>query len=264
MRPGSTPPPSEALPSELPLDMPVDPSTIKAIITDTGGTVFDWHSAVLSAFTSIGGSAGLTADWSALTKTWRKLSTTRVDKGLPFGPSGRVEMDMDDVLLETLLQTLTAHEIDAGAFSDAQKKELVLSWRQMAPWSDVPSGVARLRKRLIVCPFTILKTRLVIDASRGKVDWDTIISCEQIGVYKTDPRTYATAVHWLDLTKEEVLLVTTHNNDMTHGKKFGLRTAFVYRPKEWYDMASLDPEPAQGAADFVAKDFEDLATQLGL
>lgn len=234
---------------------------VRAIITDTGGTVFDWHTAVQTAFTEVGGARDLSAEWSALTKTWRKLSTTRVDKGLPLAPSGKVDMDMDDVLRETLNQTLAQHSVTG--FTAEDEAELVHSWRNMKPWDDIPSGVARLRKALYVVPFTILKAAQVIQASKGYVDWDTVVSCEMIGIYKTHPTTYATACKWLDLPKEQVLLVTTHNNDLRAAHAFGLRTAFVYREKEWSDMPSLDSEP-DPVADWVAKDFEDLARQLGL
>jgi 2-haloacid dehalogenase len=233
---------------------------IRAIITDTGGTVFDWHSAVLEGFTTVGAARGLTADWPALVKTWRRLSTVWVDKGLPF-VNGRVEMDMDDVLRETLTQTLQQHSVTG--FTESDRHALVHSWRNMPPWEDIPKGVARLRKGLIVCPFTILKTALIIHASRGKVDWDTVISCEMIGVYKTDPRTYAAAVRWLDVKTEEVLLVTAHTNDLMAGHKFGMKTAFIRREKEWGEIPNYDLEPAK-EADFVADTFEELATQLGL
>jgi len=233
---------------------------VKAIICDTGGTVFDWHTAVCTGFENAGSARGIKADWPALTKTWRKLSTKKVDVGLPM-VNGKIEVDMDDVLADTLEETLNTHNV--SGFTSEDRAQLVKSWRNMKPWADIPEGVRRLRKGLLVCPFTILKTALVIQASKGRVDWDCIISCEMIGVYKTDPRTYATAAHWLDLPKESVLLVTTHNNDLKAAHKYGYKTAFIYRPKEWSDIASLDPEP-DPSADIVANDFEDLASKLGL
>ena len=40
---------------------------IGAVIFDTGGTVFDWHSGVAAALARIGGETGYDADWPALT-----------------------------------------------------------------------------------------------------------------------------------------------------------------------------------------------------
>jgi 2-haloacid dehalogenase len=233
---------------------------IKAIICDTGGTVFDWHSAVLSGFQRVASKSGLQGDWPALVKTWRRRSVTWVDKGLPI-VNGRIEMDMDDVLKETLTETLEEHGVTG--LSEGDRRELVLSWRDMPPWEDIPNGVKRLRKDLIVCPFTILKTALIIKASRGAVDWDAVISCEMIGVYKTDLRTYAAAVRWLDLNKEEVLLVTAHTNDLLAGHTFGLKTAFIRRETEWGEIVNFDLTPPK-EADYVADGFDELAGQLGL
>jgi 2-haloacid dehalogenase len=236
------------------------PRDISALIFDTGGTIFDWHTAVVEGFTRVGAARGVDADWPAMTKTWRRLSTTMVDQGLP-SENGRAVVDMDDVLLTTLQETLDTHS--TTGFTAADQAELVLAWRRMQPWPDVPSGLPRLRSRFVVAPFTILKAALVIQASRrGGLSWDTVISCEMIGVYKTHPDTYATAARWLDQPHDGMLLVTTHNNDLEAAHRFGFHTAFIYRPDEWRDIASLDPEPSE-LADFVAQDLDDLADQLG-
>ena len=52
---------------------------IGAVIFDTGGTVFDWHSGVAAALARIGSEADYDADWPALTKEWRRLSTGMVN-----------------------------------------------------------------------------------------------------------------------------------------------------------------------------------------
>lgn len=241
----------------------VDPddwqTKIKALICDTGGTVFDWHTAVADGFAEVGRSRKIDADWASLTKTWRRLSTGMVDRGLP-SEAGTATMDMDDVLLVTLDQTLQEHGIER--FSEHDRRHLVLSWRNMRAWPDVQPGLHLLRSRFLVAPFTILKTALVMEASRrSEVEWDAVISCEMIGVYKTAPLTYATAMKWLDQPREAMLLVTTHNNDLEAAHHFGFHTAFVLRPAEWSDLPSADPDPSP-LADIVADDFVDLARQL--
>lgn len=204
---------------------------------------------------------GVNADWPAVTKSWRKLSTKMVDAGLPE-VDGRVGMDMDDVLAATLRTALEQHSV--SGFTSDDLAQLVLAWRQMEPWPDVPTGLRSLRNRFVVSPFTILKTALVIEASRrARLSWDAVISCEMIGVDKTHRASYETAARWLDLPHERIMLVSTHNNDICAAHSFGFRTAFLYRPDEWWDIPSLDPEPSE-AADVVAADLNDLARQFGL
>ncbi len=234
---------------------------VGALVFDSGGTVFDWHSAVHGAFEQQGKMRHIEADWPALTKTWRRLSTTMVDAGLPQ-EDGRATMDMDDVLAVTLEATLEQHGVHG--FTSADRSELVLAWRRMEPWPDVVAALPRLRERFIVSPFTVLTTALVIEASRrSRLTWDAIISCEIIGVYKTHRTTYETVARWLDLAPDRIILVSTHNNDIRAAHAFGMHTAFVYRPDEWGDIPSLDPEPGD-AAELVAADLGDLARQLGM
>jgi len=93
--------------------------------------------------------------------------------------------------------------------------------------------------------------------------WDAVFSCEMMGIYKTHPHTYETAARWLDLSPRRIMLVSTHNNDIRAARACGFQTAFVYRPAEWWDIASPDPEPGNDAQ-LVAADFIDLARQLGV
>ncbi len=238
-----------------------DMADVAALAFDTGGTVFDWHTTVHQAFERQGALRHIEADWPALTKTWRRLSTSMVDAGLPQ-KDGRATMDMDDVLAVTLEATLERHAVTG--FTADDRSELVLSWRRMGAWPDVVDALPRLRERFIVSPFTILTTALVIEASRrSQLTWDSVISCEMIGIYKTHHTTYETVARWLDLAPHQIMLVSTHNNDIQAARACGWRTVYVYRPDEWWDIPSLDPEPG-AAAELVATDFDDLARQLGL
>ena len=234
---------------------------IAALAFDTGGTVFDWHSAVQQAFERQGGIRHVEADWPALTKTWRRLSTSMVDAGLPQ-EDGRVTIDMDDVLALTLDDTLERHAVTG--FTSDDRSELVHAWRRMEPWPDVATAMPRFRERFIIVPFSILSTALLVEASRrSQLTWDAVFSCEMMGVYKTHPTTYATVARWLELPPDRIMMVSTHNNDIRAARASSFHTAFVYRPDEWSDIPSPDPEPGE-AAELVASDFADLARQLGL
>lgn len=234
---------------------------VAALMFDTGGTVLDWHGGIVNAFSEIGTARGLSGDWPVLTRTWRRLSTDLVKAGIPM-VGGRASLDMDDVLLQTLHTTLDEH--DVRGFTKADHDKLVAGWRDLDAWADVKTGLPRLRSRYVVAPFTILKTSLIIAASRrAGLSWDCVISCEMIGIYKTHPESYGTAARWLDLPHDRILMVTTHNNDLCAAHENGLRTAFVRRPDEWGGQRPPDPDP-DPVADLVADDFDDLANQLGI
>jgi 2-haloacid dehalogenase len=233
---------------------------IGAVVFDTGGTVFDWHSGVAAALARIGGEADYDTDWPSLTKDWRRLSTRMVNEGLP-ADGGRASINMDDVLRLTLDDILSRRGLDG--MPEEARRALVQAWHDLDAWDDVKTGLPRLRQRFVISPFTILNTRLVIDASRrAKLSWDCVISCEMTGIYKTLPGAYETAARWLALPHDRILLVTTHNNDLRAGHSYGFPTAYVHRPNEWGDIPSLDPDP-DPLADLICDDFDDLAEQLG-
>lgn len=234
--------------------------SISALTFDTGGTVLDWHSGISAAFAEAGAADGVTADWAALTKTWRRLSTDLVNEGIPM-EAGRASLDMDGVLHKTLLTTLDRHA--ARGFTVQRHEDLVRAWRTIRAWPEVVLALPRLRTRFVVTPFTILKTSLIIEASKlSGLSWDCVISCEMIGIYKTHRTAYETAARWLDLPHERILMVTTHNNDLKAAHEYGFRTAFVRRPDEWGGERPPSPDP-DPVADLVANDFSDLANQLG-
>ncbi|WP_460434143.1 HAD-IA family hydrolase [Angustibacter speluncae] len=236
------------------------PTDVDAIVFDTGGTVFDWHSGVTAALAEAGARCGVEADWPAITRTWRRSSTDHV-KAVTTERDGRMDEDMDDVLRATLATTLAEHRVAGMA---RESDALVRGWRRMPAWPDSAEGLAMLRTRFIVASFTILRTSTVVGSSRlNGVQWDAIFSCEFTGVYKTAPDSYANACRWLDVPPARVVLATTHNNDLVAAHDNGLRTAFIHRPDEWAGSPSPDPEP-RPEADWVARDIIDLARQLGV
>jgi 2-haloacid dehalogenase len=228
------------------------------VLFDTGGTVLDWHSGVTAGFEGAGRRAGVTADWGALANTWRRLSTDHV-KLVTLENAGLMRENMDDVLRATLGATLQQHSV-LGL--EGEGEALLRAWRGSPAWPDASEGISLLRQRYTVAAFTILRTSLVIEASRRSgVQWDAVFSCEMTGVYKTAPAAYENVARWLDLPVSRILLAATHNNDISAARACGFRTAYIYRPTEWGSIPSADPEPGADA-EMVAADILDLAHQL--
>ena len=231
---------------------------VDAVVFDTGGTVLDWHTGVTAGFENAGRHAGVSADWSALANTWRRLSTDHV-KRVTLENAGRMLENMDDVLRQTLDLTLHQHGVQG---LNGEVEPLVQSWRHSPAWPDAAQGISLLRQRFPVAAFTILRTSLVIEASRRSgIQWDAVFSCEMTGIYKTAPAAYENVTRWLDLPPSRILLAATHNNDISAASACGYRTAYIYRPTEWGNIPSADPEPGADA-EMVAADIVDLARQL--
>jgi len=89
-----------------------------------------------------------------------------------------------------------------------------------------------------------------------------ILSTELVKHYKPDRETYLMPGEFWDLKPESVMMVAAHAGDLNSAKALGLKTAYVHRPLE-YGPGRTPTMPAAGQYDFLAKDFKDLASQLG-
>lgn len=228
--------------------------TIKALTVDTGGTVLDWHRGVTAAFSRAGARHGVERDWAEIARAYRRQALRTI--------AGAISPDfnIDDVHRNIL--DLLVSEYELSLFTDDDRDEIWRSWHELKAWPDAVEGLSRMRRRAPVISFTILSTSLIVDVSRRNgIEWDCVISCEMLGVYKPLPQAYRTAAKLLGIRADEILMVATHNFDLLAARSVGFRTAFVHRPDEWGDVTPPEPVP-DPTLDIVAQDFVDLAFQL--
>jgi 2-haloacid dehalogenase len=136
-------------------------------------------------------------------------------------------------------------------------------WHRLKPWPDSVAGLRRLKKKYIIGPLSNGNVALLTNmAKNADLPWDVICSAELAKHYKPDREAYLTAVSLLDLKPEQVMMCAAHTGDLNAARSFGLRTAFIYRPKEFGPTRQAD-KAASGQFDIVAKDIVDLAAQLG-
>ena len=229
---------------------------IKALTFDTGGTILDWHSGVFSAFERIGKRHHKALDWHAVTNDYRRLAM----KGIV----GQVEpaFNMDHVHRAALGELL--HQYGLAQYDAHDREQLFRTWHELAAWPDFPAALARIRQTLPAISFTMLPLSLVLDVSRkNDLNWDAVISCEMIGVYKPNPQAYLKAAQWLAMEPTEILMVACHNFDLNAARACGFKTAFVRRPSEWGPQGPPDPVPHPDC-DLVVDSFGALADALNL
>jgi len=227
---------------------------IRALAFDTGGTVLDWHSGLVTALSHVGAAHGVDRDWHVVANDWRR----RAMKGI-VGQT-QPAFNMDDVHRRTLDEVLAHHGLQD--FTEAECHRIWRAWHELDAWPDFPAAQAAMREALPVVSFTMLPTALVVDVSRrNRIAWDAVISCEMIGVYKPHAQAYATAARWMALEPSQILMVACHNFDLNAAHKAGFRTAFVRRPDEWGPEGPPDPKPNMDY-DFIADGFEALQHQL--
>ena len=232
-------------------------TSIKALVFDVFGTVVDWRTSVALEAEALAKRKGLTVDGPRFADAWRAgyaPSMNRVRTGdLPWTKLDRLHRMTLDRLLVDFKLTLTEAETDA----------LNRSWHRLRPWPDSVSGLTRLKRKFTIAPLSNGNVSLMTDmAKHAGLPWDCILGAELVRHYKPDREVYQSAADFLDLPVGDVLMVAAHLGDLRAAKEVGLRTAFVPRPLELGPVGKPDLV-ADASMDLTAKDFNDLAGQLG-
>lgn len=234
-------------------------AAVRLLVFDTFGTVVDWRSSVAAEGEQIGRAKGLTVDWPAFADAWRGgygPSMNRVRKGeMPWTKL--------DVLHRTILDEVLV-KFKVEGLTEDEKAHFNRVWHRLKPWPDAVEGLTRLKKRYIIAPLSNGNVSLLTEmAKHAKIPWDCILSTELVRHYKPDKETYLMPGEFFDLKPGEVMMVAAHEGDLQAAQALGLRTSFVHRPLE-FGPARTPKMPAAGRFDFLAKDFRDLAAQMGL
>lgn len=228
---------------------------IKALTFDTGGTILDWHSGLKAAMAAAGERRGVSADWAALANELRRRALGGIVNAIG------TRYNFDDVHRAELERMLKEHGITA--FSAEDREAIFRSLYELNAWPDFVPGLKRMRAKYPCVSFTLLTPALVIAVSRRNgIDWDCLISCEMLGIYKVRPEAYQAAAKLLQLRPAEILMVACHNFDLDAARREGFRTCFVRRPDEWGPAGPPDPTPNAGC-DVVVDTFGELADRLG-
>lgn len=233
-------------------------SPIKALVFDVFGTIVDWRTSVAQEVERLAKQKQLTVDGAKFADAWRAEyapSMARVRSGeLPWTKLDRLHrMSLDKILIEFGIIGLTEAETDA----------LNRVWHRLRPWPDAAAGLTRLKKRFTIAPLSNGNVSLMSDlAKHAGLPWDCILGAELVRHYKPDPEVYQSAVDFLDVEPDEVMMVAAHLRDLRAAKAVGLRTAFLVRPLEFGPDGKPDLE-ADSTVDLSARDFNDLASQLG-
>jgi 2-haloacid dehalogenase len=232
--------------------------SVKVLAFDVFGTVVDWRSSVIAEGEQLGATKGFTVDWAAFADAWRAIyrpSLDRVQKGeLPWTKLDVLHrMSLEEILKQFKIEGL----------SEDEKAHFNRVWHRLKPWPDSVAGLQRLKTRFVITTLSNGNIALLTDmAKHASLPWDCILSAENVCHYKPDREVYLLVPSLFDLHPEEVMMVAAHEHDLQSAQKHGLRTAFIHRPLE-HGPGKAASIPLSNKYDFVAKDFLDLASQMG-
>lgn len=236
-----------------------DLSQVKALIFDVFGTVVDWRTSLVADLSWWGEQNSVRADWAGFVDAWRAAYFPSMDDVRKHPERGYVILD--DLHCRTLDKLIADFKI--GDVSEADRDYLNRGWHRLKPWADVVAGLTRLKTKFTIAPLSNGNVALLTNmAKNAGLPWDVVFSAELFKHYKPDPETYLGAAGLLRLPPEQVMKVAAHNGDLHAAKALGLKTAFIPRVTEYAHLQNRDFRP-DGEWNIVARDFNDLAAQLG-
>ncbi len=225
----------------------------RALVFDIFGTVVDWYGTIAGEVRG----RGLPVDGGAFALAWR----AGYAPAMQAVREGRLPWTSIDGLHRRILDRLLAER--GLSLPEATVANLNRAWHRLTPWPDAVEGLHRLKTRFPIATLSNGNVSLLLAMARhAGLPWDTIFSAELFGHYKPDPECYLGACRLLDLPPAQVMLVAAHPSDLRGAKAAGLATALVPRPDERGPGGPTEPCQA-GEFDVVARDFLDLADQLG-
>jgi 2-haloacid dehalogenase len=228
----------------------------KVLAFDVFGTVVDWHGSIAAEVTRL----GLQVDPDAFATAWRqgyKPAMARVRSGeLPWTKIDDLHrMILDDVLKTFKITSLT----------ETQVQDLNLIWHHLTPWSETVEGLHKLKSQFTIVTLSNGNLGLLANmAKNAGLPWDLILSAEVFRHYKPDPETYLGVADTFNVLPEEVMLVAAHKDDLVAAHACGLQTAFIERPLEFGKNHQRNDLHVEQFTNYHAKDFLDLARQLGI
>ena len=234
--------------------------SVQLCVFDTFGTVVDWHASVSAEVAKLAKEKGWNIDAVEFAEAWRANygpSRNQVRTGkLPWTKLDQLHrMTLDGLLTKYKLENLTEEE----------KVHLNKVWHRLHGWPDSSAGLGRLKKRYVLSPLSNGNVALLTDMAKfANLPWDCILGSDIARHYKPDKEMYMMPGEFFDVPPSAVMMVAAHPDDLDSAKSYGLRTAYVHRPLENGTKRPHGPMPAAGRFDFLANDFNDLASQLGL
>ena len=245
---------------------------VEALVWDIGGTVFDWHNTIKKEISELAKLQSKDINATNFTNKWRhnmfELLKPVRNHTAPWKNADQLHFEALEIVLNEFDWKMTLKE----------KEELNTIWHKLNAWQDAPKNIEKLRSRFKVAVLTVLSLKIAILSSKhNNISWDMVFSCEFLGHYKPDIKSYQKASELLGLRPEQVMMCAAHENDLDAAKKAGLRTAYVHVPEELEAVMShyqLTKEaiglndkisgkiPDNGAYDIVAQDFNDLSKKL--
>ncbi len=213
---------------------------IKVCAFDAYGTCFDINSAAQNLAKEIG------ENWLAFSTTWRtvQLEYTWLRSLM------RKHVDFWKITEDSLDYAMENHKISRG-----YRNNLLELYKKLTAYPELITCLKNLKeKKIKTCILSNGSPPLLdelIDHAGVKGLFDDIISIEDVGIYKPDPKVYELVTKKYNCKPNEVCFMSSNTWDVVGGGVFGYQSIWVDRFGKTFDKLGYEPK-------IIIKDLSEL------
>ena len=231
----------------------VDFEHFDALTFDCYGTLIDWESGILDALDALLEGSGVEVP----------------PEGELLELFGRLESDAESgafrTYREVLVEVAAGFAIELGAEADADRADaFAASVAHWPPFADSASALAALGSRYRLAVVSNVDDDLFVgSAARLGVDFDEVVTAQQIQSYKPAQTHFYEVLERLDLPIDRVLHVAQSlYHDIAPAKALGFTCVWVNRRRG--NPGGGATRPAVATPDMEVADLVSLAREMGL
>ena len=237
---------------------------VKALLFDVFGTVVDWRSGIANEVKKIANKNKIVINPNDFADAWRAEYQPAMEE---IRKGNRLFTILDILHMENLKKISSRFGLDKLSSDDFDL--LVKAWHRLPGWPDSSEGLNKLKTKFIIATQSNGNIALMVNMAKySNLNWDVILGAEVVGHYKPEPEAYLKACRALHLNPEECMMVAAHDDDLKAASLQGMKTGYVHRPYEYgkdklFDISEVNDYKGDRSWDFISKDLNDLAYQLG-
>ena len=203
---------------------------IKAIIFDAYGTLFDVNSAAEKCKSKIGDK------WESFANYWRK---TQLEYTWLRSLMGR-HKDFWQITEDSLDKSMKAFSIDPK-----MKNELLNLYTTLSSYKEVPETLKILKEKkfklAILSNGTPSLLNQLIKSNNLDNLFDDLFSIEDVKIYKPDSKVYDIPIKKYQISKNEIVFLSSNTWDVSGGGNYGYNSIWVNRNQNIFDNLDYNP-----------------------
>ncbi len=230
----------------------IDPNKFEVLSFDCYGTLIDWESGILAALKPVLLSYNKELDEKQILELYAETES-KIEKG---------EFIKYKDVLRRVMQEIG---IKLGFnISFSQRECLVDSLKNWEPFPDTVEALQNLKKMFKLAVISNIDNDLFSSSVKHlKVEFDYLITAEQMGSYKPSLNNFKFAIEKIGVSPEKILhIAQSIYHDIIPAKTLGLSTVWVNRRKG--KEGSGATPPASGQPDLEVPDLKKLVQIIDL